>query len=301
MFISFYAAPVKWKRIAPRLPSVFGKRCLFFIAFFLTGLALAGMTRPTPVESRRYLAIFDVTLSQMVEDYADVAGRPISRLAYAKNAFVRMSKSLPPHSFVAVALMSGYTSEIAVVLPFTSAVDQTALKEALSVVMWWNAWQNGSNIKYMLETFYPTFKFFGKPLNIILFSDGGDGNPVSVEVASTDAKFFFADGVRMLFVGVGKTTALLVPAFNEKGEKIGCLQRPYGSRECFTSSLDEKTLRLSAEAVGGVYIPIEDEENINSWLHKDALATSDGVKIEKSYDWIFGLAALILFAASLVL
>lgn len=275
----------------------------FFLAFFFIALVSADVGFVRKGDAANYLFIFDITPSQMVEDYFDGEGKPVSRLETAKRIFREALAILPENSSVALAAISDDGSEPALFLGPTPKNERRLIELQLELVDWWNAWGDGSNLGLLAIPLFQLLDFWKKPAQIIVFSDGA-GFPIELkEIYRKDAYDFFQKNksqTRFLFVGSGKLTPSEVPRFNEQGEKVGCFSDSVviiegGVSACYTSALNESVMKASAAEVGGAYLPMDQEEEIKNWLISNPLSEPNAIDVRVSYGWIFALLSLPFF------
>lgn len=254
-------------------------------------------------KSAHYVFVFDHTMSQMVEDYFDERGKPLSRLAAAKNATRGMIAVMPPHSRVMLIGFNGYGSNVMVFLPPTSHERRARIERGLELIDWWNAWESDSSLQYLPGTLYKAMKDLSKPLNLVIFSDGdSESYDRSVDMGKhvKDVRDFFKSGMRVLVAGVGKSSASEVPAFDRYGKKIGCFPNKYQQGQCFSSKLNEMVLQKSAQAMGGMYRGVEEHGALREWIGQPL--TQEGVidrKVVESRH--FALLGLFLMVLSIIL
>jgi len=290
----FASRKTVWKRLSGSHPALRAAKYIsFFIAFFLATLAFVDIGTRVKVANVRYLFVFDITPSQMVEDYTDNDGKPISRLQAAKNFFMAELDYLPRNSEVAVAALNGDMGEVMIFLPLTPAVNKGEIRNGLELVQWWNAWTHGSGLQYLHIRIHNMVQKWGGKLNVVVMTDGGDTSIYAEHYeVSAEVKEFLAD-MRFLLIGVGKTSASDVPKYDKTGKKAGCLKSVGDS--CYRSALNAKSLAGSAATFNGKYLNIENGDLIRNWLTSEVLVRPNSAEVRTSLAWIAALGSLALF------
>ncbi|PIR70378.1 MAG: hypothetical protein COU46_01800 [Candidatus Niyogibacteria bacterium CG10_big_fil_rev_8_21_14_0_10_42_19] len=271
------------------------------MALVFASLSTADIKIPKKADGATYVFVFDITLSQMIEDYYELDGKKISRIKLAKKTFFGILDNLPKTSSVSILAFSGeYFDTLMVILPPTPVTDRALIKNQLQLVDWWNAWNDSSSLELFPIYFLNQTRRWEKPLNVVMFGDGG-GNPVSLhdddgEESKLEAELreYFESGFNFLFIGVGKNFPSEVPVFNKEGEKAGCLINKFENDICYVSALNEETLRLSAEAFGAKYLNIEDGKDIQKWI-SSPIVRPESANIFIPLSWIFGVISLTFF------
>lgn len=280
----FFPQTVFWKHASARsLRRLIVKLFSFFAALLCAGLIFANLSLTVKVPGAFYLFLFDMTFSQQVKDYSDENGEAVSRLQFAKKTVLKVLDKLPPHSRIALGGIAN--GEVLVFLPVVQAERRKLIQTAAGLVEWWNLWADNSSLNNLPWYLSDNIKNLDKPFNAVIFHDGG-GDSIDLNSYQEQLKFLKSNG-RFLIVGVGKIAPAEVPKFNEKGEKIGCLEIFTGV--CYTSGLDSSMLERSAAALAGEYQSIENTEAIQRWLTKPLVKEID---VEYPLDWIFALAAI---------
>ncbi|MEW6046127.1 MAG: vWA domain-containing protein [Bacillota bacterium] len=277
------------------------KRGCYLLAL---ALFLAGALKPVLYRNARaidYLVVFDVSLSMTTEDYV-AGGAPKSRLEMAKEQFRRILPRLPPESRITLAGFVG--ARVQVFLWSRPVQDVHAIYTALNVIRWDNVWDAGSRVDLGVEDI--ARRAFGSspprpnlpaPLNVFFFTDGGSDS-IGQRLALPGGDWL-RENLRVTFVGVGRPRESPVPALTP-GRARDCLRKATG--ECFTSSLNEETLRALAAMVGGRYEPLRDEDGgrLRRLFLENPLKGAE-VRVPQDVGWLFGLASLAVFLLWIVL
>jgi len=271
------------------------KRALFSAGVLLVLVALA---RPQWgfrwEEAKRkgidLLVVVDTSKSMLAEDV-----KP-SRLVRAKLAVTDLLDKLEGDRVGLIA----FAGSAFLQCPLT--LDYDAFRQSLDALDVNVIPRGGTDIASAIHEAEKTFQIANPNHKIlVLITDGEDLQASGVEAARAAAK----NGVRIFALGVGTTNGELIPVPQENGG-IDFLKDASG--QPVKSRLDEATLREIAEATGGFYAPLGQqneglaaiyEQGIGSIPKQDLFSRMNRVPIER-FGWPLGMALFCLIAEYLL-
>ncbi|HWP01042.1 MAG TPA: vWA domain-containing protein [Methylococcus sp.] len=269
----------------------------------------------------RHLVIVDITRSMNVEDYR-LGARPLSRLAFVKQALQRALADLPCGSRFGLGVFS--ERQVALLFaPIEVCSGFAAISGAIERLDWRMAWAADSRIAKGLHQALETFA--GLDASLVFLTDGHEAPPVNPRYLPGFAEL--RGKATGWIVGVGGSGLSPIPKFDESGRRLGfyaeeevpqrssfglpelppdqiegyhARNAPFGSEQFHgvehLSSLKEDYLRQLAEASGLAYHRLEDARGLTEALLAPRLARRRDVAVDAR--WIPGLGALLLLVAT---
>ncbi len=191
------------------------------IALVLAALALAlTFARPTArlqLPQVEAVVVFDITQSMNVADQT-LAGKPVSRLAFAKAEVERLLPLLPCGSRLGWGIFTDYRSFL-LTEPIEVCEHPRELLTELRRIDGGMAWAGNSEVaKGVNSGMQLAHALQGAPA-LVFISDGHEAPPISPNYRPA---FSLARGkVRGLLVGVGGATPLPIPKLDPSGRSLG--------------------------------------------------------------------------------
>lgn len=264
------------------------KNVLFAAILALTVLALANPVRPvSPILSEKMSA--DVLIALDISESMLAADAPPSRLKLAKNFIQNLVKKLDGERLGLIF----FAGEAVTQMPFST--DHEALLTFVSNASPGLITEQSTDLSEPIEV--ASHLFGANPeagCALIVISDGEqhDGDPILM------AKKAHQLGLIVHTVGVGTVAGgpIPLPGGGKKRDPEG---------QTVTTHADENLLRNLAQAGGGSFFKIDDADAAGAiarevdLLQKRAIRAEAGVVFESQYQWLVGLALLLLVADQL--
>ena len=247
-------------------PALLAALALLVVAIFLPRLKLAHDTYD-------YIVIFDITQSMDVEDY-ELAGTPVSRLNYARDAVQKVLRELPCGSRVGWGAFAEYRS-LLLLAPVEVCENYNDLIASLHEIdgrmRWANASEVGKGVYWSVRVALNTES---KP-DVVFISDGHEAPPLDPVEPVSMPDDVQPGQIHGWVVGAGSDTPTPIPKTDEDDRRIGFweshdviqLVSPDGTRVVSAehlSSLREPHLRALAERVGFGYTRLSGTDSIRS-------------------------------------
>jgi mxaL protein len=184
-------------------------------------LLLCALLLPTvnlPRKTYSYIVVFDITQSMNVEDY-DLDGKPVSRLAFAKEAVRRALRELPCGSRVGWGAFAEYRT-ILLLAPVEVCANYNDLLASLERIDGRMRWANASEIrKGVYWAMRAAKEVAGRP-DVLFLTDGQEAPPV------VGAPLALFDDLKRgelhgWLVGVGGYTPRRIPRTDDDGRMVG--------------------------------------------------------------------------------
>jgi mxaL protein len=196
------------------LPSGFTEGCLAG-ALMLSLLACLPLGLETQGGVFRYLAVVDITRSMNVTDYR-YGDRMISRLDFVKQELRSALTRMPCGSRLALGVFTERNTAL-MFEPIEVCEGFQDIDEALQRLDWRMAWAADSRIASGLLDAFKSLA--GYEADLLFFTDGQEAPPVNLRYKT---RFEEVRGhLRGVLVGVGGTTPMPIPKFDNAGKSIG--------------------------------------------------------------------------------
>jgi mxaL protein len=220
-----------------------------------------------------YIVIFDITQSMDVEDY-EVAGTPMSRLDFARNAVRRALRDLPCGTRIGWGAFAEYRS-LLLLSPVEVCENYNDLLASLDNIDGRMRWANASEVsKGVYWSARVAMNAASKP-DVIFISDGHEAPPLEPGAQVAMPEDVQPGQVRGWIVGVGSDAPLPIPKTDEDDRRVGYwaahdviqLVSPDGRRVVSTehlSSLREPHLRAVADRVGFGYTRLTTPQSLTA-------------------------------------
>jgi mxaL protein len=276
-----------------------------------------------PRKTYSYIVVFDITQSMNVEDY-DLHDRPVSRLAFAKQAVRQALRELPCGSRVGWGAFAEYRT-ILLLAPVEVCANYNDLLASLDRIDGRMRWANASEIRKGVYWAMRAAREAGGKPDVLFLTDGQEAPP---EVGPGLPLFddLKRGELRGWLVGVGGYTPRRIPRTDDDGRMIGywrgdeviqlsdlVSQDGAGSGSDGThapgtsagassapvsheelSEVREPHLRALARDVGFDYIHLSSLETVNAAMQDARFARRRSAPAELA--WIPELAALLMLA-----
>jgi mxaL protein len=185
------------------------------------GLALVGAVVDPGVVLRRerfdHVVVLDITQSMNVPD-EQLSGRPVSRLAFAKDALRRSLLTLPCGSKVGWAIFTEYRA-LLLLSPIEVCANLDELRATLAGIDARMAWSGNSEIAKGLHSGLGIAKQLPDKPTLVFVTDGQEAPPLNPRYRpSFDDK---PGEVHGLLVGVGDTRPSPIPKTDPDGRPLG--------------------------------------------------------------------------------
>lgn len=201
---------MKW----PKLTADPASRCLAG-ALALTLLACLPLGVETQGSVYRYLAVVDITRSMNVTDYR-LGNRMVSRLDFVRHELRDAVARLPCDSQLGLGVFTERTSTL-LFEPIEVCAGFYEITQALEKLDWRMAWAADSRIAAGLLDAFNTLA--GYQADLVFLTDGQEAPPVNPRYKT---RFDAVRGrLRGLLIGVGGSTPLPIPKFDESGKPLG--------------------------------------------------------------------------------
>ena len=194
-----------------------GGLALLLLAWTLLALTLAHPTVAMKREVYRYMVVLDITQSMNVADYR-VDGRPVTRLALAKEALRRALRRMPCGSRLGLGIFTAYRS-----FPLFQPVEVCAhygeIGAALGHLDWRMAWAGDSEIAKGLQSgLRLAAKVEPRPA-LVFITDGQEAPPINPRHRP---RFEGSPGaVKGIVVGAGGPLPVPIPKYDMEGNSLG--------------------------------------------------------------------------------
>jgi mxaL protein len=251
------------------------------------------------------MVIFDITQSMDVEDY-ELAGAPVSRLKYAREAARRALRELPCGSKVGWGAFAGYRT-LVLLAPVEVCENYGDLLTSLGKVDGSMRWENASEITKGVYWSMRAAKELGSNPNVIFITDGQEAPPLDPTNILPMFEDLKAGQVRGWLVGAGGYAPRPIPKTDDDGNREGfwradevmqpgdIIQDSKIRGAEHLSSLREPHLQEIAHQVGFDYARLSSPESLAGAMLDKRFARRE--KALTDLYWIPALLALILLAA----
>ncbi|MBB5047141.1 mxaL protein [Rhodopseudomonas rhenobacensis] len=199
----------------------FDSKAWLLVVALVAALAAALMP-PLGLQQDVYdiVAVVDITGSMNTRDMGDV-GRPLSRLAAARDGLEQLAAKLPCRSRIGLGV---FTERRALLLfePVPVCANFDAVTGAIRQLDWRMAWEGDS---YIAKGLYSAIELGANlDADLLFFTDGHEAPPLAGgRVPEFDGK---PGAVSGLIVGVGGDVKSSIPKFDDSGREIGAY-RPH--------------------------------------------------------------------------
>lgn len=277
----------------------------------LAGLALAAtFLRPTlrlTTATYRYVFVYDITESMNAEDLR-LDGAPVSRLDYAKRSSLEALRALPCGTEAGLALFAGHRAFL-LLTPIEVCANYREIGAVLGNVSWRMSWEPRSEVAKGLYKSIALMQQLPAQTRLVFFTDGDEAPPIDPAVVP---RFDGEPGeVRGLVVGVGGTTPVPIPKFDDSGERSGTwTAQDFADRasdlpahmaqadvaNAHLSALAEAYLNELAERTGLGYLRLDGVQGLRAAL----VARPLGMPRKRDADvrgWLAALAGVALLAS----
>lgn len=164
-----------------------------------------------------HVVVFDVTQSMNVPDEL-LAGRPVTRLAFAKQALHQAIAALPCGSKLGWAIFTEYRAYL-LFTPVEVCANRAELRATLAGIDSRMAWSGNSEVAKGLHSGIVTVKQLAGVPSLIFVSDGHEAPPLDPRQRP---RFDDRPGeVQGLVVGVGALTPAAIPKSDPLGRPLG--------------------------------------------------------------------------------
>ena len=171
------------------------------IALLFLLLALFLPTIPIKRDTYECVVIFDITQSMDVEDY-ELNGKPVSRLAFAREAAQRALRQLPCGSRVGWGTFAGYRT-LLLLAPVEVCENYGDLLSSLAKIDGSMRWENASEITKGVYWAMRAAKDLGSNPSIVFVTDGQEAPPLDPNNVLPMFDDLTAGQVRGWLVGTG--------------------------------------------------------------------------------------------------
>jgi mxaL protein len=188
---------------------------LLAVALAALAVALARPSRTLPRAAYDFIVVVDITGSMNARDQV-VAGRPASRLETAKRSVRDMIARLSCRSRVGLGIFAERRSFL-LFEPIELCENFSAIDGAVAALDWRMAWEGDSYVAPGL--FRAIEAAGGLGVDLVFLTDGHEAPPLRT---SGPPAFEGKPGkVKGLIVGVGGTSLVPIPKFDDNGREIG--------------------------------------------------------------------------------
>lgn len=201
------------------LAALRGRRDLWPLGLALV-LVLGCLANPSLPVSRPQLdavVVLDITQSMLVPDQT-LAGRPVSRLAYAKASFEAALDRLPCGARIGWGLFTEYRS-LLLLTPLEVCEHQAELRDALRGIDTRMAWVSASEVAKGLNGGRDAMRALDEHPALVFVTDGHESPPVNPRYRP-NMTVPRGEG-RGLIVGVGGDRPLPIPLIDPEGHIVG--------------------------------------------------------------------------------
>jgi mxaL protein len=250
-----------------------------------------------------YVVVFDISQSMNVEDY-ELAGKPVSRLAYARESARQALRMLPCGSRVGWAAFTEYRT-LMLLAPVEVCRNYDDLLASLANIGGGMRWSNASEIAKGVFWAMRAARDTESGPDILFLTDGQEAPPVDPKQPLPLFDDLKVGSLHGWLMGVGGDTPRPIPRTDEEGRAIGywrsfeVMQLNYTSSNRsihdgteHLSALREPYLKELARRVGFDYARLTGVESIGNALRDPRFARRRPVPTDLS--WLPILAALAL-------
>ncbi len=290
-------------KAAARIIQVFRKGSgALLLAFALLILALIVPTVKWPRATFDYVIVFDISQSMNVEDY-EIAGSPVSRLRYARDAARVALRNLPCGSRVGWGAFTGYRTML-LLAPVEVCANYNDLLASLDKIDGGMRWSEASEISKGLYWSVRAAEETESTPNIVFLTDGQEAPPIDPGMALPMLGDLKGSAVRGWIIGTGGYAPSPIPKFDDEGRRKG-YWRSYEVVQAATpgdeskvlgehlSGLREPHLQTLAKLTGFEYARLNDANTLRAVLRDERFARKRPV--ETDIKWLpLGLALLML-------
>lgn len=287
-----------------RLLASLRERDALTLLLALALLLVAAVLPPIDVKRDSWdtVVVFDLTQSMNVEDY-DVAGQPVSRLAFAREAAKRALRELPCGSRVGWAGFAEYRT-LLLLAPVEVCAYYGDLVASLEQIDGRMRWGNSSEVAKGVFWSVRAAKQLGEGTQVVFVSDGQEAPPLrdGDRPGFEDIKPGEVSG---WILGAGGDAPRPIPKSDEDGRTVGfwqageVIQRatvlPDGRRVPGSEHLSarrEPHLRALAQQVGFEYATLDDDAVLARAMKHEGAAQKRPVPTD--LNWLPALLALCL-------
>lgn len=288
---------------AARLIQIFtrGSWALGF-AFTLLILALVIPTVKWPRNTYDYMIVFDISQSMNVEDY-ELAGTPVSRLRYARDAARSAIRKLPCGSRVGWAAFTGYRTML-LLAPVEVCENYNDLLASLEKIDGGMRWSEASEISKGLYWAVRAAEETESTPNVVFLTDGQEAPPIDAGMAPPMLSDLKGSAIRGWIIGTGGYAPSPIPKVDEEGRRKGywrsyeVIQSTAPGDESkvlgeHLSGLREPHLQTLAKLTGFEYARLNDANTLRMVLRDERFARKRPV--ETDIKWLpLSLALLML-------
>lgn len=205
------------------VPSLFRSRqhyassLLLGLAIVFLLLAIFVRTVSLKHDIHSYILVADITQSMNVID-VQLAGKPVTRLAYMQNLMHEIVAGLPCGTRVSVGLFAG-VSVAALYTPIEVCSNFAAIQDSIEHLDWRAGWSGNSRLRESLFNLARVIRAFPEPAQVVFFTDGEEAP--KLHVFNTRDLSTFQGGNDWLLVGIGGDAGTAIPKLDEKNQLIG--------------------------------------------------------------------------------
>lgn len=181
-------------------------------------LTFVQMTVPVQREVFRYVVMVDITQSMNVQDYRGADGRPLSRLAFAKQALHEVLPELPCGSEVGLAVFSEHRAFL-LFAPVEVCANLSELTPTIDRLDWRMAWVGNSEVAKGLYEGLRVVQQLDPKAGLVFVTDGHEAPPVSPHYRPAFGGK--AGEVKGVIIGAGGLTPVPIPKYEPGGRFIG--------------------------------------------------------------------------------
>ncbi len=252
-----------------------------------------------------YVVVFDISQSMNVEDY-DLNGKPVSRLAYARESARRALRTLPCGSRIGWAAFAEYRT-LMLLAPVEVCRNYDDLLASLANIGGGMRWSNASEISKGVFWSMRAARDTESGLNILFLTDGQEAPPIDTARPIPVFDDLKPGEIHGWLMGVGGDTLRPIPRTDEEGRAIGYWRSFEVMQSNFTTSnrsphdgtehlsaLREPYLKDLARRVGFDYARLTGPDSIGDALRDTRFAQRRPIPTDLS--WLALLAALGLLA-----
>jgi Ca-activated chloride channel family protein len=226
------------------------------------------------------VVLLDVSRSMGAEDYAPKT----SRLGKAKAMLLEALPDLAG-TRVGIVTFAGASFQQA---PLTG--DHVAIKYILTNwVFIESAPPGGSDIAKGIRTAARLFKSRQREQVILLFSDGGQDQPVDLRGALADAR---SNAIRVFAFGLGSSVGSKIPRYDGAGQFSGWLTV---NGEVVTTRLDEDVMKEIAAGANRGYSRVVSGQELRQTLNRLMIPRAHSPEARELFQWPLAAALVLLF------
>lgn len=201
--------PADWTRDRGRLGLV--------LAALLLAIGFLQPKLPWKRSLFEHVVVIDVTQSMNVQD-EQIDGKPVSRLAFAKQALHQALQDLPCGSRLGWAIFTEYRSYL-LFTPVEVCANRAELRASLAAIDGRMAWSGNSEVAKGLHSSIVVAKALPGTPSLVFVTDGHESPPLNARHRPAfDDK---AGEVAGVIVGVGQTRPSPIPKLDPLGRPLG--------------------------------------------------------------------------------